>query len=71
MAGIIYKSTCPNCETEHTIKPVTQPGMIGYENVACECGSFLEFYNMGLSGTNGRWVTPEGFETEAKLTEAR
>jgi len=66
-----YKTTCPSCGEEHTIKPNPDPDIDGYENKACSCGAFLEFYELGLSSVRAKWVTVEGFESEAKLEMAK
>jgi hypothetical protein len=67
-----YKTTCPGCGKEHLVKPVEDPGdpdplTEGYENMFCQCGTVLEFYELGLSQSKARWTSVEGFETEAKL----
>ena len=70
MAKPTYKTVCPACEQEHKIPPVDDDGMEGYENRQCPCGQFLEFYQLGLSEPKAKWVSVEGFETEAKLVIA-
>ncbi len=70
MAKPTYKTKCPACEAEHTIEPVQGDELEGYENKQCPCGQFLEFYQLGLSEPKAKWVSVEGFETEAKLVLA-
>ena len=65
---MIYKSKCSECGETITVHP---SGLGGYANVACSCGAWLEFYELGMSKPKARWVTVDGVESEAKLWEAK